>query len=60
MQSVILRYDGHVTLGRVIYATNKDVPYDIAVIVSQQIANIIPCLISDKIPTIGKTNNNNM
>lgn len=37
-----------------IYATRKNVPYDIAVIVSGQAADITPCQMSDKITKIGK------
>lgn len=58
IQSVILRYDGHAIKGRVIYVNRKAVPYDIAVIVAEQTkqtTDILPCQISDKTPTIGKT-----
>ncbi|XP_008185200.1 peroxisomal leader peptide-processing protease isoform X1 [Acyrthosiphon pisum] len=57
IQSVILRYDGHAIKGRVIYVNRKAVPYDIAVIVSEQTkqtTDILPCQISDKTPTIGQ------
>ncbi|XP_025411809.1 peroxisomal leader peptide-processing protease-like isoform X2 [Sipha flava] len=47
IQKVILRHDGHVIRGSVIYATPKDVPHDIAVIISKQTPEITPCQISD-------------
>lgn len=46
-QMVVLRHDGRVIRGTVLYATPKGVPYDIAVIVSRLIADILPCQISD-------------
>lgn len=52
---MILRYDGHVIKGRVIYSTSKGVPYDIAVIESEKTAYILPCEISDRVPSIGET-----
>ncbi|KAL5242321.1 hypothetical protein ACI65C_009731 [Semiaphis heraclei] len=57
IQSVILRYGGHAIKGRVIYVNRKAVPYDIAVIITEQTkqtTDIIPCQISDKTPTIGQ------
>lgn len=54
MQSVILRYGGRAIKGRVIYANHKAVPYDIAVIVTEQTTDILPCQILDKTPTIGQ------
>lgn len=56
VQSVILRYGGRAIKGRVIYATRKTVPYDIAIILTERIIDILPCQISNKTPTIGKTN----
>ncbi|KAE9542995.1 hypothetical protein AGLY_002906 [Aphis glycines] len=54
VQSVILRYDGRAIKGRVIYANRKTVPYDIAIIVTERIIDILPCQISNKTPTIGQ------
>jgi len=57
IQSVILRYGGRAIKGKVIYVNRKAVPYDIAVIVTEQTkqtTDILPCQISDKTPTIGK------
>lgn len=59
-QSVIIRHDGRVIKGTVIYTTIKNVPYDIAVIaVTGQNVNIIPCQISDRIPSVGEVKNTN-
>ncbi|KAL4084444.1 hypothetical protein QTP88_028262 [Uroleucon formosanum] len=55
IQSVIIRYDGLAIKGRVIYVNRKAVPYDIAVIVTEntkQTTDILPCQISDETPTI--------
>lgn len=57
MQSVILRYGGYAIKGRVIFVNRKSVPYDIAIIETEQITNILPCQISDNNPNIGKANN---
>ncbi|KAF0766541.1 peroxisomal leader peptide-processing protease-like [Aphis craccivora] len=54
VQSVILRYGGHAIKGRVIYATRKTVPYDIAIILTERIIDILPCQISNNTPTIGQ------
>lgn len=52
---MIIRHDGRVIKGIVIYTTIKNVPYDIAVIaVTGQTIDIIPCQISDRIPSVGK------
>lgn len=57
-QSVIIRRDGRVIKGTVIYSTIKNVPYDIAVIaVTGQTVDIIPCQISDRIPSVGEVKN---
>lgn len=56
-QSVVLRRDGRVIRGSVIYATPKGVPFDIAVIVSRPTANsenITPCQISGTTHAPGK------
>lgn len=58
-QSVILHHGGRVIKGAVIYATNKNVPHDIAVIVTGWTADITPCTISDTIPTVGEVKNTN-
>ncbi|VVC42212.1 Peptidase S1, PA clan [Cinara cedri] len=55
IQLVILRYDGYVIRGKVIYVTHKDDPNDIAIIISgHNVANIIPCKISNNIPSAGQ------
>lgn len=50
-----LRHEGRVLRGKVIYATRKNVPHDIAVIVCRQAADIEPCrLMCDRAPIIGE------
>lgn len=56
-QSVILRYNGRVFNGKVIFAVRQGVPYDIAVIVCERIPYIKQCQVSDIIPTVGKMEN---
>lgn len=50
---VILRHNGRVIRGKVVYATPEHLPFDIAVIVAGDAGDVIPCQISDSVPAVG-------
>lgn len=53
--TVMVRHNGRVIRGIILAATRKGVPYDIAVIVCEPSTNsIAPCLISDRVATVGE------
>jgi len=55
---VILRHDGRVIRGKVVYATPQHLPYDIAVIIAGDAGDLIPCRISQSVPTVGALEDN--